>query len=1039
MADTLHELKVKIRASLDGYKKDMAAIKEETKRTKAAVESEKSKINAALNGVSTDRARASIEKLNSTFNRQKEDIRRQEDIILNLKRRYEDLISGVTADRGISGLEKQLKAAEKEFGEVSAGYNKLYDEYEIYQNLSQSGSEAAHFKELSAELERMDVIYEKQGRKVMQLKELLEQAKLNPESTASAEEMIRKIEAETRKLERLKNEAKLTKEKLDAVMLNKAPPITERKVRSITKRLKEMALEAKKSAKSTSSAFSGASNGIEKFGRRIKALLATVLIFNVIRSALTAFRTHMGEALKTNNQFSNSLSQIKGNLSVAFAGIYNATLPAINALMSALASLTAMLATVVSKIFGSTYSQSLKTAKGFKAATAAAGGYKKATERGQVFSFDEVHNINKNEDETGGGGGLSEDVLADLEASDSLLDKFLDKFRGIKEYLDKLFENFKSGFLAGLGDVSFDPLKTALKGIKQSLKDIFTDPDVLKAADNYAIKVAYSLGQMVGAAASIGITTATFLFGGIDKYLAQNKDLIKGWLISNFNIGAEIATLQGDFAQAVANIFSVFGTDTGQQLSANLIGIVANAFMGIQQLAVKAYRDITDILTTPIVINQEDLKEALLGIVGFLAEVTGTIKELVDEAGNILNSVYDEKINPLFASIRDGLGNLLSHFLDFWTGNVKPTLDEWGAKFEEITKDKIIPFVDSIGLLIGSVSNAFTELWNNILQPFIDWIITNILPVILPIADTIMTTALKLVGNISEAIGGIIEVLAGIIDFITGVFTGDWELAWIGIEEMTTGLLEAIVATVEFGLNFISGIVTVGLQLISGTITVAFSTIGSFIATILTTIANVIKTSIDLVKNDMSQGLNIIKEKWVSTWTEVKDTTKKIFDDLWNVIKQSINSILGGIEAMANGVVNGINAVISALNGLNFTVPSWVPGIGGESFSFNIPSLATVSLPRLAKGGIVDRATPLIAGEAGKEAIVPLENNTGWMATLASKIAELINYTKDEPDEWSEEQELTIPITMEIDAEKLDERLVKVRLRRGRPIAVTEG
>jgi hypothetical protein len=104
-----------------------------------------------------------------------------------------------------------------------------------------------------------------------------------------------------------------------------------------------------------------------------------------------------------------------------------------------------------------------------------------------------------------------------------------------------------------------------------------------------------------------------------------------------------------------------------------------------------------------------------------------------------------------------------------------------------------------------------------------------------------------------------------------------------------------------------------------------------------------------------------------------------------------INSIIGGIEGMANAVVNGINTVINAMNNLSFDIPDWVPGMGGKTFGFSIPTLSTVSLPRLATGGIVDGATPLIAGEAGKEAIVPLENNTGWIDAIAAKLAEILS------------------------------------------------
>lgn len=91
---------------------------------------------------------------------------------------------------------------------------------------------------------------------------------------------------------------------------------------------------------------------------------------------------------------------------------------------------------------------------------------------------------------------------------------------------------------------------------------------------------------------------------------------------------------------------------------------------------------------------------------------------------------------------------------------------------------------------------------------------------------------------------------------------------------------------------------------------------------------------------------------------------------------------------MANGVVSGINMIINALNRLSFTIPDWVPDFGGKSFGFNITPLANVSLPRLAKGTILSKPTPVIAGEAGKEAIIPLENNTEGLEMIADMISQ---------------------------------------------------
>lgn len=80
--------------------------------------------------------------------------------------------------------------------------------------------------------------------------------------------------------------------------------------------------------------------------------------------------------------------------------------------------------------------------------------------------------------------------------------------------------------------------------------------------------------------------------------------------------------------------------------------------------------------------------------------------------------------------------------------------------------------------------------------------------------------------------------------------------------------------------------------------------------------------------------------------------------------------------------------IISALNRLSFTIPDWVPEFGGKSFGFNITPLANVSLPRLAKGAILTRPTPVIAGEAGKEAVIPLENNTEGLEMIAEMISQ---------------------------------------------------
>lgn len=129
---------------------------------------------------------------------------------------------------------------------------------------------------------------------------------------------------------------------------------------------------------------------------------------------------------------------------------------------------------------------------------------------------------------------------------------------------------------------------------------------------------------------------------------------------------------------------------------------------------------------------------------------------------------------------------------------------------------------------------------------------------------------------------------------------------------------------------------------------------------------------------------NIFSVGWSNAWNGIKNTFKTIFDSLVNIAKKPLNLVI----TMVNAVISGVNKMIKALNNLNIDVPDWVPGIGGESFGFNFDTISPI--PMLAKGGIVDGPTLAMVGEAGKEAVMPLENNTGWISDLAGQIASIL-------------------------------------------------
>nr|DAI85526.1 MAG TPA: minor tail protein [Caudoviricetes sp.] len=137
---------------------------------------------------------------------------------------------------------------------------------------------------------------------------------------------------------------------------------------------------------------------------------------------------------------------------------------------------------------------------------------------------------------------------------------------------------------------------------------------------------------------------------------------------------------------------------------------------------------------------------------------------------------------------------------------------------------------------------------------------------------------------------------------------------------------------------------------------------------------------------------------WISdVWAKIKNFWNAhigyVFKSEWwskkfDCIKQGMKNALNGVITV---VENTINRVVGALNSFSIKIPNWVPTYGGSSLGFNIPY---AHLPRLAKGGIVNnpgRGQAVIAGEAGAEAILPLQNNTEWMDMLVDKVADRVS------------------------------------------------
>ena len=109
---------------------------------------------------------------------------------------------------------------------------------------------------------------------------------------------------------------------------------------------------------------------------------------------------------------------------------------------------------------------------------------------------------------------------------------------------------------------------------------------------------------------------------------------------------------------------------------------------------------------------------------------------------------------------------------------------------------------------------------------------------------------------------------------------------------------------------------------------------------------------------------------------------KKVFKGLSDIVSSIFGAIGGVIKAPINAAISGINAAIRGVNRISFTIPEWVPGLGGKHFGVHLPTI-----PALAEGGIVTKATMALVGEGKEhEAVIPLSKLDKLVTDSVSKV-----------------------------------------------------
>lgn len=525
----------------------------------------------------------------------------------------------------------------------------------------------------------------------------------------------------------------------------------EKPVDNLEKSVKKVGASAEKSLGKAKTSAGGFGKTIGGLGKSIKSALKSTFLMAGLYAAFRGIKAVMSDAIGANEEFGNSVKQIKGNLQVAFTPIVNAIMPALNTLASGLATATKAIASFISGLFGTTYKKSLEAAKKVEAVG------KKAKESSRFLaSFDEMNVASKDE---------SDSSSSDLSALDSEGDKTAE---GIG---NKIREQIKKGFAL---------LKKQFANVKKYFDTNFA-PIFAEIGKKFAPVIEGFKDNMSKAWSDMATLAEPF----------------KNYFTNNLTPALQTAFKSiGTIASGLGDTFNlVFG-----QLWDNVIFPSLNTMITtVLPLLTDQWTATAEVMTTLFETVKTIFDEVFVtGVMPILTTLQGVWSDLWITSAKLW-SQYGEPMMEAIQSLITSVGDTVLTVYKEW---IQPVI-QWVCDLIKSLWDKAIkPVYVKVVAVVAKIVDCVKAVWN-FLKPFVDWFvktlgptIKNVLAAVKGVFDTVFTA-------IGDIIGGIIKTFGGLIDFITGVFSGDWNKAWQGICDFFSGIWNTIWGVIKGVINLI--------------------------------------------------------------------------------------------------------------------------------------------------------------------------------------------------------------------------------------------
>lgn len=652
------------------------------------------------------------------------------------------------------------------------------------------------------------------------------------------------------------------------------------------------------------------------FGQSMKYLLPSLVVYQLLGGAITKLASGMMSALKTNDQFSASLNQIKVNLMTAFYPIYTAILPALNALMSTVAQLTGQLASFIAMLFGTTYDAAKQGASGL---------------------YDNIQALN----DTGSSANKANEKVKKLQRSLMGFDQINKLTMDTDD--EKKEDSATPGIDFGSATGTYSTPKW-MKDIQNLLKDFFKPfQDAWKNQGQRVIDAwKYALGEVIGLASAIGKSFMEVWTNGTGQRFIENilillADVLgiigdiagafkRAWedngrgtrlIQSFFDMFNKILELIHEIAVAFRNAWN---DGRGESIAANILEIYTNIFNTIGNIA-------------------EQLKKAWKeGKVG--ESIFGTILDVIDDLLGNINDMTKatenwakqldftpllEAIDRLFKSIRPIIKNVGDGLEWIYKNVLLPlasfTIEDYVPKYF----DYLSAALDVLNQVIEILKPVFKWFWDVVIVPLskvAKFLILGQLELLtkgLEILADILGKVADAVKNPKKAIGELSDTIGEKFGKIKKTVSDTWN----NVTKWTSDTFASAKKSVSDGASNMAKSVSDKWSDIKKNTKETWDNFSS-------TVSSKAKTAKDNASTRMQELRRNIADRWSETWSNTRSRWDEIKDKISTQANSAKNNASTAFSTLKSNMNTAFNSMKSTASSVFGKIGDWANDLGSK-------------------------------------------------------------------------------------------------------------